>query len=115
MLKFVRQLFLIVAAALWLLHSVVPHVHDQHEAGISSTSQNAPSNFLLALFGTDLGNEHLEQFSLASQSFVAHEAQTIEIPAVACELIEQSVPVYRLSKSTPSQAQSHYRRGPPAA
>lgn len=67
-MKFAKNIFgkfiVAIAAALMLLHSVVPHMHQSEAIGITSSDQSSSSNFLSVLFSTDLGEKHLEELQL---------------------------------------------------
>jgi len=82
------------AAALWLLHSVVPHVHDSNEVGIVSEWDTHTSNFLQSLFGVDLGDDHLEEFSFVDGD---------RMPDVICnEVAADILRLYSISSNTHS-------------
>lgn len=104
------------AAALWLLHSVVPHVHDSNEVGIVSEWDTHTSNFLQSLFGVDLGDDHLEEFSFVDGAApaLAPSKVVVEGSQLVIETRRSTIsitPAFSDRRLTRSQS----RRGPPTA
>lgn len=64
MLRTLKKQTIAMAAALWLLHSVVPHVHHAIETGISSSGGSGHAGFWQKLFSPDLGDHHLEDLQV---------------------------------------------------
>ncbi|MEY2963418.1 MAG: hypothetical protein RL754_679 [Bacteroidota bacterium] len=116
MSRFIRNTFLTLAAALWLLHSVVPHVHRRAESGIVTIHNSDDSSFWLTLFGTDLGDDHLEEFSLSSADAWAAEAQdVVRVKTVfVAKDLKGKWALIDPELAPKNQSVSEARRGPPA-
>lgn len=67
-----RSIFLALACSLFVMHHVVPHVHEQAAGGeVLGTTAPATSQWLRVLsmvFQEDLGEHHLEQLSVNHDS-----------------------------------------------
>lgn len=73
-LRAVQKVLLIAATAIWLLHSVVPHLHEHFDHDVMSSVERGQVDFLGVLFSADLGEGHLEIAAADNQSDLSDQA-----------------------------------------
>jgi hypothetical protein len=103
MRRWKRFVFVLIAYAMALLHTAVPHQHSQRAAGETSIYHagcivdESMGGFLKKLFSTDLGYGHLETFQKSADTDIDFLFTGVSIIAllVPILLILVVAPLYR--------------------
>lgn len=121
-MKLFKNTFLYLAAIFLLLHSFVPHFHQEdgnHGANVFLTEGHQTRNLLHiiqeVLSSSDPGNNHLEEFTSTSQIVFDYFLHTDE----AVQLLEIKISKFIQSRQEvliyTSEVETTSTRGPPSA
>lgn len=114
---FSGKLLLVLAMALWMLHNIVPHHHNEgSEEGITSVSNTAEPGFLGLLLSWDLGSDHLENgLEGPGMQLVFNKPAVFEISIPPIEVNQEKKQWFtRISRILRPYKELALQRGPPS-
>ena len=113
-----KNIALIIAGSLLLLHSLIPHEHHSELDEIAHIEQHQEADdlfdFLKLVFHLDFGGEHLENFKTANYFYITPDLFDAEIFAPTYQLTAPQLPSGEIQTYTAvHEIQQLTFRGPP--